>query len=243
MKVALIADIHGNLAACQVVLAEIEREHPQAIVCLGDVAALGPQPREVIALLRTLNCPMVMGNADAELLHPIAASEERDSDASRIADISRWGAAQLDDGDRSFLASFRPTVTVNLAVGCDLLCYHGSPRSYDEIIVATTPDEEVDVMTADVPGRILAGGHTHVRMLRSLPGREIMNPGSVGLAYAFEPDGQVRVPAWAEYALLSIDRGVVSVSFRRVPYDQTATIRAMFERKMPHAAWWAEDWR
>jgi predicted phosphodiesterase len=243
LRVALIADIHGNLAACQAVLAKIERERPDAIVCLGDEAATGPQPREVIALLQELNCPMVMGNADAELLHPIAASEESDGDASRIADISRWGAAQLDDADRDFLASFRPTVTVNLAVGCDLACYHGSPRSYDEIIVATTPDEDLEVMIGELPGRILAGGHTHIRMLRSLPGREILNPGSVGLAYAFEPDGQVRVPAWAEYAVLSIDQGAVSVDFRRVPYDQAATIRAMFEREMPHAAWWAEDWR
>jgi predicted phosphodiesterase len=242
LRVALIADIHGNLAACAAVLAEIERESPQAVVCLGDVAATGPQPRDVIALLRQLNCPMVMGNADAELLHPIAAAEP-DSDASRIADISRWGAAQLDERDRHFLASFQPTVSVTLAVECDLLCYHGSPRSFDDVIVATTPNDEIQAMIGDLPGRILAGGHTHVRMLRGLPGREVLNPGSVGLAYAFEADGQVRVPPWAEYALLSIDEDRISVDFRRIPYDRDATIRAMFEREMPHASWWSADWR
>jgi predicted phosphodiesterase len=114
LRLALIADIHGNLAACEAVMAEIERERPEAIVCLGDVAATGPQPREVIALLRQLKCPMVMGNADAELLHPIVADEENDSNAARIADISRWCAAQLDDRDREFLASFQPTVVVSL---------------------------------------------------------------------------------------------------------------------------------
>jgi predicted phosphodiesterase len=243
LRLALIADIHGNLAACESVLAEIERERPEAIVCLGDVAATGPQPREVIALLRKLNCPMVMGNADAELLNPVSAGEGSGDDAARIADISRWGAAQLDDGDREFLASFQPTVTVNLAVGFDLLCFHGSPRSYDEIIVATSPDNEIEAMIGDSRARLLAGGHTHARMLRSLPGREILNPGSVGLAYAFELDGQVHVPSWAEYALLSIDQGAVSVDFRRVPYDRAATIQAMFQRGMPHAAWWSEDWR
>ena len=222
---------------------EIERERPQAIVCLGDVAATGPQPREVIALLRQLGCPMVMGNADAELLHPIAAAEEPDSDASRIADISRWCAAQLEDDDRDFLASFQPTVSFTLAAGCDLLCYHGSPRSYDDVIVATTPDDEVEAMIGDVSGRILAGGHSHVRMLRGLSGREILNPGSVGLAYAFEADGQARVPPWAEYAFLSIDEDAISVDFRRVPYDRADTIRAMFEREMPHASWWSADWR
>jgi predicted phosphodiesterase len=242
LSVALIADIHGNLAACEAVLADIERERPEAVVCLGDVAATGPQPREVIALLRELNCPMVMGNADAELLLPIALAAESNTDAVRIADISRWGAAQLDDDDRTFLSLFQPTVTVNLAAGFDLLCYHGSPRSYDEIIVATTPDDELAAMMGDCPAGVFAGGHTHVRMLRGLPGREILNPGSVGLAYAFEPEGQVRVPSWAEYALLETDHGAISAAFRRVPYDRDATVRAMFERGMPHAAWWSEDW-
>jgi hypothetical protein len=52
------------------------------------------------------------------------------------------------------------------------------------------------------------------------------------------------VPPWAEFALLSqSDTGAVSVDFRRVSYDRDATVRAMTERAMPHAAWWATDWR
>jgi diadenosine tetraphosphatase ApaH/serine/threonine PP2A family protein phosphatase len=91
---------------------------------------------------------------------------------------------------------------------------------------------------------IFAGGHTHIRMLRAYRGREIVNPGSVGLAYQFFPDGSVRVPPWAEFAMLSqADAGAVSVDFRRVPYDRDATVRAMIEGEMPHAAWWAADWR
>jgi len=81
-------------------------------------------------------------------------------------------------------------------------------------------------------------------MLRAYRGREIINPGSVGLAYQFSPDGSIRVPPWAEFALLSqADTGAVSVDFRRVSYDRDATVRAMTERELPHAAWWAADWR
>ena len=91
---------------------------------------------------------------------------------------------------------------------------------------------------------IFAGGHTHIRMLRAHRGREVVNPGSVGLAYQFFPDGSVRVPPWAEFAMLSeADPGVVSIDFRRVPYDRDATVLAMIECEMPHAAWWAADWR
>ena len=240
MTIALIADIHGNLAALESVLDALRAEPTDQIVCLGDVAATGPQPREVLRRLRELECPVVMGNADAELLD---VPPETDEDARRIMDISRWCAAQLDDADRTFLASFQPTVEISLSEERRLLCCHGSPRSYDDVIVASTSDDELDGMIAGHDATIFAGGHTHVRMLRAYRGREIVNPGSVGLAYQFFPDGSVRVPPWAEFALLSqSDTGAVSVDFRRVSYDRDATVRAMTERKMPHAAWWATGW-
>jgi predicted phosphodiesterase len=242
LTIALIADIHGNLAAFDAVLDALRAEPPDQIVCLGDIAAMGPQPREVLHRLHGLSCPVVMGNADAELLDP-ASMETTNDDARRFADITHWGAAQLDDADRDFISSFQPTVELSVGLGGSLLCCHGSPRSYDDVIVATTPDDELDGMLASQDAAIIAGGHTHIRMLRAYRGREIVNPGSVGLAYQFFPDGSVRVPPSAEFALLSRSgAGVVSVDFRRVSYDRDATVRAMTEREMPHAAWWVADW-
>jgi len=244
LTIALIADIHGNLTALDAVLETLEVEPPDQIVCLGDVAATGPQPREVLRRLRGLECPVVMGNADAELLDVARPDPETDEDSHRIADISRWCANQLDDTDRTFLASFQPTAEIPLGEKSTLLCCHGSPRSYDDVIVATTSDDELDEMIGDHDATIIAGGHTHIRMLRAYRGREIVNPGSVGLAYQFFPDRSARVPPWAEFAMLSqADAGAVSIDFRRVPYDHDATVRAMIEREMPHAAWWAADWR
>ncbi|MCB0291188.1 MAG: metallophosphoesterase, partial [Calditrichaeota bacterium] len=74
MKIALISDIHGNLTALEAVLADIRRRGADRIICLGDLATLGPQPREVIARLRELDCPGIMGNHDAALLHLEAAA-------------------------------------------------------------------------------------------------------------------------------------------------------------------------
>ena len=51
------------------------------------------------------------------------------------------------------------------------------------------------------------------------------------------------MPPWAEFAFLDEQEGALSVDFRRVPYDRDATVCAMFERGMPHAAWCATDWR
>jgi predicted phosphodiesterase len=64
MRIALIADIHGNVVALDEVLAELEEKAVDQIVCLGDVAAGGPRPVETLERLRELDCPVVMGNAD-----------------------------------------------------------------------------------------------------------------------------------------------------------------------------------
>lgn len=70
MRIALIADIHGNVVALDEVLAELEKKAVDQIVCLGDVAAGGPRPAQTLERLRELDCPVVMGNADQWLLTP-----------------------------------------------------------------------------------------------------------------------------------------------------------------------------
>ena len=242
MRIGIFADVHGNLAALDAVLAALAAEGIDRLVCLGDVAAVGPQPREVVARLRQLDCPIVLGNADAWLLDPPAPGTGRDEDAARIEAIDRWCAEQLRPPDLAFLRTFRPTVEVPLGDGADLLCYHGSPRSYDDVITATTPDEELAPMLAGHRATVMAGGHWHFQLLRRYEGAILLNPGSVGLAYDLLPGGEARVPPRAEYALLSSQGAALAIELRRLPYDRDATVRAMFERGMPHAAWWSESW-
>ena len=242
MRIALIADVHANLAALDAVLAALAAEAIDRIVCLGDVAATGPQPREVIARLRELGCPVVMGNADAFLLDPRPVGDA-DEDTRRIAAIDRWCAQQLAPDDLRFLRTFRPMVELSLGNGATLLCYHGSPRSYDDVIAATTAEEELRSALAGHRATVMAGGHWHFQMLRRHEDAVLLNPGSVGLAYDLLPGGGARVPARAEYAVVTAAGEALSIDLRRVPYDRDATVRAMFERGMPHAAWWAADWR
>src|SRR5579885_939731 len=110
MRIALIADIHGNAVALDAALADIERTGADTIICLGDVAVLGPQPRAVLERLRALGCRNVMGNGDAELLDPPPA-DAADEMARHMREIGLWGAAQLSAADKEFVASFQPTVS------------------------------------------------------------------------------------------------------------------------------------
>ena len=106
MRVGLIADIHGNLLALDAVLADLGRAGVDRLVCLGDVAALGPQPAEVVARLRELGCPSVLGNVDAWLLD--RSTLDADATASTMADLTRWAASQLGGEDWAYLRACRP---------------------------------------------------------------------------------------------------------------------------------------
>ena len=70
MRVALISDLHGNLVALDAVRADARRLGVDAVVCLGDVATLGPHPREVLAAVDELGTPTILGNHDEFLLEP-----------------------------------------------------------------------------------------------------------------------------------------------------------------------------
>jgi putative phosphoesterase len=243
MRIAIIADIHANHIALDAVLADIEALQPDQIVCLGDVAATGPQPRQVVQRLRSLGCPVVMGNADAWLLDPQPA-EASDEDTRRVEAIDSWCAAQLAPADLAYLRTFQPTIELRLGGDAVLLCYHGSPRSNTEIIQATTPDAELAPMLGGRRATLLAGGHTHIQMLRRYRDMILLNPGSVGLP--FEQDSTTdrsRNPPWAEYALVGWADGALNVELRRMPVDIGAIVQAARASAMPHAEWWAQDWQ
>ncbi|BAS26479.1 metallophosphoesterase family protein [Limnochorda pilosa] len=243
MRLALISDIHGNAVALDAVLEAIEQEGVDRIVCLGDVAATGPQPREAAARLRGLGCPVVMGNTDAFLLSLPPLPEDAGKDTRMVWEIDQWGAGQLTTEDRAFLTSFQPTVEVSLGGADALLCFHGSPRSNTEVILPTTPDQALEEALAGNRHALLAGGHTHQAMVRRHQRSTLVNPGSVGLPFDRVPPGEgTRNPAWAEYAIVTWTDGRKSVDLRRVRYSLEALLKAVRESGMPYAERFAEDW-
>jgi putative phosphoesterase len=242
MRVAVIADIHGNLQAWEAVLAEIAAEAVDQTVCLGDVASFGPQPREVIARLRALGCPVVMGNADADVLNP-PSLDGLEGVRSIFGELDQWTHDLLSEDELAYLRGFQPTVVIDLGGGKTLLCYHGSPRSYEDRIVPETPRETLDEWFGDHAAAIYAGGHTHLQMLARHHTALVINPGSVGLPYDTTPPAEaIHNPAWAEYALVEVAGERLRVDLRRTPFDTAALTRAARENGMPHAEWWAQDW-
>jgi predicted phosphodiesterase len=242
MRIALISDIHGNLIAFDAILDDLTREEVDQVICLGDVAAFGPQPAEVVARLRDLGCPVVMGDTDTTLLAPEAPAT--DETLRRLQEIDRWAVARLSPLDRNYIGAFPPTLSVALSSDVSLLCYHGSPRSFNDRIHATTSAGELEEMFAGATAQLYAGGHTHIQLLRRHGDAIVLNPGSVGLAYDRLPSPgiPVRNPPWGEYAILTIADSHLGVDLRRIPFDVSALRRVARESDMPYAEWWCAEW-
>jgi predicted phosphodiesterase len=241
MRLAVFSDMHGNCVALDAMLADLKPQAVDAMVCLGDAVQGGPQPAEVVQRLRELGCPVVMGNADAWLLTGQETADEGHSDERlrTMQDVRAWSLAQLSDDECAFIANFQPTVELELDGGLTLLAYHGSPQSFDDVILPDIPQEKLAAYLAGQAADLYCGGHTHVQFVRRLgAGPELhFNPGSVGVAYSHhQPDESFVVDPWAEYALVEVTGGRFGLTFRRVPYDVQALRNAYARSGRPHAA-------
>lgn len=242
MRIALISDIHGNLVALEAALADIQRRGADRIICLGDVAQEGPQPRQVIQRLHDLGIPVIMGNTDQWLLNPLPKSAEGEEKQQESV-IEQWTAAQLTTADRELIMAYQATLSLDFGHGFTLLCYHGSPRGFNDRIEPDTPLDDLDRWFAEERGLINAGGHTHEPMIRRYGSSTLVNPGSVGLPLVKPLGGNAINPAWAEYALLERDDSSLSIALRRVPYALEELAAAAHAAGMPNADAWLADWR
>jgi putative phosphoesterase len=234
MRIAVISDIHGNCLALDAALADLRQQHVDQIVCLGDAIQGGAQPAATVQRLRGLACPIVMGNADAWLLSE--ANDVGEPTSPQQREVRLWSLAQLSDADQAFIADFQPTVEVALDGGQRLLCFHGSPTSYNDIVQPDTSNSEWLRVLGPYAPAIMAGGHTHTQQMRRVGDGLFFNPGSIGVAYnILAPEAQRRMDAWAEYAILTSAAGSQSIEFRRVPYDVDQLIQIIAGSGRPHA--------
>lgn len=239
MRFAFISDIHGNLHALEVVLADLRSAPVDQIVCLGDVASLGPQPREVIAHLRQLQIPILMGNHETYLLNPRLTENHH----PWLRAAEQWCLAQLSADELDFLRSFQSQLSFTLSPDTTLLCYHGSPRSNEEFLFPTTPSETLNEILAGQSAQVLVGGHTHVQMVRQHKGMMLLNPGSVGMPCEFPMRGpNQHYLRWAEYATLEMTEGKLTAGLHRLPIDFEHLAQTARASGLPDTESWLSTW-
>lgn len=230
MKIAVISDIHGNIAALDTVLADIAARQVDQVVNLGDICSGGLFPRETADRLMPLDLPTIRGNHERQLT---------DQPPERMGLSDRHAAETMRPDQLAWLAGLPTT----LRIFDDILLVHGTPDCdliyfletvTEEGLRAATPTE-VEQRAGNVEASVILCGHTHIQRVMPLNNdRMIVNPGSVGLPAYYDdhpyPHRMESGSPHARYAILSKRANGWTVNLHAVEYDWEKAARDAEDR-------------
>lgn len=224
MRIAILADIHGNVTALDAVLADLhERGGADALVVAGDLCLDGPRPREALERVRALGCPVIQGNTDRDL----AASDDRHF-AEEYRQLLVWTREQLGDEGVAYLRGLPFGQRVEAPrPGAAVLVVHANPQDLDHHLRPLAPEEDLAPYLADVPDdvAVVAFGHLHIPYTRRVGRLLLADISSVGLP----KDGDPR----AGYGVLTWEGGEWRVEQRRVPYPLDEVVAQLRDANPP----------
>ena len=227
MRIAVVSDIHGNLAAFEAVLEDLRQTAPDLILHGGDLAHGGASPAEIVDRVRDCGWQGVMGNADEMLPEPetlgefASQSPQLETLWAAIEEMALATREALGQERIAWLAAL-PRVQIQAPLGL----VHASPETTWRSPAHDANDGELEAVYSPLGQPVAVYGHIHRPFIRSIDGKMIVaNTGGVSLSY----DGDRR----AAYLLLDDRRP----SIRRVEYDIAREIKALHACRYPHAAW------
>lgn len=220
MIFAAFADVHGNSAALDAVLADITRRGINDIVNLGDSLSGPLDPGGTAERLMDLGLPTVRGNHDRAL---------EETDPARIGLWERWTLPEITEAQRGWAASLPERLTHGEALLCHATPGDDATNWLDERgedrRMHFRPRHAIERLAAGETAPLMLCGHTHVpRMVRLGSGSVVVNPGSVGCPSYL--DDREATPFIAEtgapdarYAICEKADGQWTVSLVSVAYD------------------------
>ncbi|MDH5673509.1 MAG: metallophosphatase family protein [Myxococcales bacterium] len=200
---AFLSDVHGNLAALEAVVAELQRRTISDIFVAGDLLLGGDEPLEVWRRLAQLNARCTRGASDVALATVDPRRLEAKSDSER-AMLERFAKTRAAVGEVVLrrLGALPQQLRLPMVDGRELLMVHGSPGDPLESMSHDLEEEELAALLDDDPADIVVCGGSHVPFERPVLDAQLINVGSVGEA----PEGRV-----AHYTVISprVDGAIV----------------------------------
>ncbi len=214
MRIAILADIHGNLHALQAVLEHVAKLRADRIVVAGDMVVGSPDSPACWELVKSLRCPVLRGNHERYVYDLGTERAKAEWSQPQFGPV-QYAAEKLGVTARRELAALPATLLLPDAP--DVRFFHGSARNDTDLIFPYTSDEAIAPMFEGVRERWLVRGHNHYAGVRLWGDRRIVTVGSVGLPL----DG---TPA-AQYSMLELGRAGWSLQQYSVSYDVDAAVR------------------
>ena len=226
MRVAILADIHGNLPACEAVLEDIKNQAPDFIVAAGDLALRGAHPKETVDLLLDRCNAWLMGNTDCYLAGNYLGGAYREKEHWKT-DLLDWTRNELGAERVKRLGSLPFSVRYSPRKGQDLYVCHANPRNLEDSLEPTMEESELRGYLQHLDAAAVAFGHLHFPYRRRVGRMLIADVASAGIPR----DGDLR-PAWGLFTFTP--RGW-RVQIRRVRYPVRRATQALTDRKVPGA--------
>jgi hypothetical protein len=212
LRLALLADVHGNLPAFEAALAAARRETPDLLVVAGDVVNGGPDSRACWQLARAEADLLLRGNHERYAIDRGTAAGDPAWLGPRFRPLA-WTVAEL----AGLLDDVR-AAPIEARVDDAVYVMHAAPGDDHAGVFPWTPDDELVPLLAGVDAELLLRAHNHLPFHRTLhDGRLLVSAGAVGLALAGRPE--------AQWALLTRGRVGWRVEHRSTPYDVAAALR------------------
>jgi predicted phosphodiesterase len=222
-KIAVLADIHGNLAALHALLEDLERWSPDLVVVAGDTVNRGPDSGVCLELILRMVAErgwrLIRGNHERYVLTYDHDRQCPDFPAvgprHEISRTIAWTHAQV-AAQIATIAALPESLQIDLG-DATMAVYHASARHDRDGISPNSPDAELRHQI-DPAAAVFCVGHTHVPFTRRLDGTLVINVGSIGLPF----DGDRR----AAYARLTRERAGWQARIVRLAYDVALTEHA-----------------
>ncbi|MBS3152257.1 metallophosphoesterase family protein [Candidatus Woesearchaeota archaeon] len=219
MRIAIIADIHGNLEALEAVLKDISNKNVDDIVCLGDLVGYAANPNEVVDLIKKKGIRCIKGNHDLNAV----TLEKLDWFNERAQEALKFTNKVLTEENKKFLMDLPETL--ELKDKNKLFAVHGSPKDpLYEYLDPTVDEDLIKDMLDEQKADVLVCAHTHLPDLKRFELKVFLNPGSVG-----QPRNN---NSKSQYAILDLGN-INFVSFETVEYDIDTAAKKIIQAGLP----------
>lgn len=218
MRIACLADIHGNLPAFEAAIEHAQRQRPNRIVIVGDIVNGSPDSYACWQLAKRLGFPILRGNHERYLAHFHAPDAPPVWHTEQFYPV-RWAHQQFSPAEIEELAQL--PLELRLPDLPDLLFVHASLRSDRDNFDACTPEAEIPAMYPGLTAQIVVRAHNHLPAMRVWGRHTFVTTGSVGL-----PLGLV---TQAQYLLLERRSAGWHIAHQSIPYDLALAIRRFHE--------------
>ena len=223
VRLAFIADIHGNQDALEAVLADIKAQGAERLYVNGDVVNRGPDSVQALETLLALSPqPMfVMGNHDDLMRLWLSRDETLPGDwfEDPFWAATAWSAEQLNAaGLIDTIAHWPMTARVEVGRLPSIEVAHGTHAYYRESLGSRTPENRLIELLEEAQTGVIIGSHTHKPMIQSVEGgRLVLNTGAVGAPFNDDPS--------AQYLILDSVNDRWQPTLRAVPYDRSGVLK------------------